>query len=101
LHWSGTPAKTTSLKLTMVDRDAPGGDFIHWQLKGIPASITGLLTELPGGVTQGVNGFGTKGYRGPCPLRGDPPHHYVITLTALHGQTPVAVGTLTGLYRRR
>lgn len=102
LGWSGVPPSATSLSLTMRDPDAPGGNFIHWQLSGIPASAAGLRTgEIPAGVTQGVNGFGTKGYRGPCPPRGDPPHHYVITVVALHGRRAIAVGTLTGLYRRR
>jgi Raf kinase inhibitor-like YbhB/YbcL family protein len=101
LRWSGVPSGASSLSLTMQDPDAPGGNFIHWRLTGIPASISALTTgQIPAGVTEGINGFGTKGYRGPCPPRGEPAHHYVITLTALHGQRPVAGGELTGLYRR-
>jgi Raf kinase inhibitor-like YbhB/YbcL family protein len=102
LRWSGIPAGASSLSLTMRDPDAPGGNFIHWRLTGIPASISAIGTgQMPSGVTEGVNGFGTKGYRGPCPPPGDPAHHYVITLTALRGQRSVALGTLTGRYRRR
>jgi Raf kinase inhibitor-like YbhB/YbcL family protein len=102
LRWSGVPTGTSSLSLTMRDPDAPGGSFIHWRLTGIPASISAIETgQLPSGVSEGVNGFGTRGYRGPCPPPGDPAHHYVITLTALRGQRPVAVGKLRGLYRRR
>ena len=102
LRWSGVPRQATSLALTMRDPNAPGGNFIHWQLAGIAASTSGLSAgHVPPGVTQGVNGFGTRGYRGPCPPHGDPPHHYVITLTALRGHRPIAVGALTGLYSRR
>ncbi len=73
LHWSGVPAKASSLTLTVIDHDAPGGNFIHWQVQGIPASTTTIdAGQVPPGVTQGVNGFGSKGYRGPCPPRGDP-----------------------------
>jgi phosphatidylethanolamine-binding protein (PEBP) family uncharacterized protein len=48
----------------------------------------------------GTNSFGTTGYRGPCPPRGSPPHHYVITLTALATDQTVGIGTLTGTYSR-
>jgi hypothetical protein len=86
----------------MRDPDAPGGNFIHWRLTGIPASTSAIdVGQTPSGVSEGVNGFGTRGYRGPCPPHGDPAHHYVITLTALRGQRPVAQGELAGLYRRR
>lgn len=102
LHWTGVPAHATGLALTMLDLNASGGTFVHWQLTRIPASRTGLEPgQVPAGVTQGANGFGSTGYRGPCPPRGDPPHHYVITLTALRGHDSVALGTLTGTYGRR
>jgi len=102
LQWSGVSAKATSLELKMIDRDAPGGNFVHWQLSHLPASTTQLSAgQVPAGTIQGVNGFGSKGYRGPCPPRGDPPHHYVITITALRGSRPIAESTLTGTYTRR
>jgi Raf kinase inhibitor-like YbhB/YbcL family protein len=102
LRWTGVPSHATSLTLTMNDRNAPGGSFIHWELTGIPASITRLSSgQVPPGVTQGANGFGTTGYRGPCPPHGDPPHHYVISVTVLRGRRPIAVGELVGTYRRR
>jgi hypothetical protein len=101
LRWTGVPAQATSLTLTIDDINAPGGQFIHWEMQGIPASVTSLKTgEVPRGVTQGVNGFGTRGYRGPCPPRGDPPHHYVITVLALRAHDSIAAGTLTGTYGR-
>ena len=101
LHWTGVPSQATSLTLTIDDINAPGGNFIHWQMTGIPASVGGLSAgHVPPGVTQGVNGFGTSGYRGRCPPRGDPPHHYMIKLIALRGHQPIAVGGLTGIYQR-
>jgi Raf kinase inhibitor-like YbhB/YbcL family protein len=102
LRWSGVPRNAVTLTLTMRDPDAPGGNFIHWDLRDIPASITRFAAgEVPPGVIQGVNGFGTKGYRGPCPPRGGPAHHYVITLIALRPHRALALGTLTGTYARR
>lgn len=101
VRWSGVPGSATSLALVMRDPDAPGGNFIHWQLRGIPVSSTGLPGgRVPAGVIEGVNGFGTRGYRGPCPPHG-PAHHYVITVTAQHGSQAIATGTLTGTYVRR
>jgi Raf kinase inhibitor-like YbhB/YbcL family protein len=85
----------------MRDTDAPGGDFIHWRVQGIPATIRALdAGQEPAGASEGRNGFGTSGYRGPCPPHGDPPHHYVIRLTALRGAQPIADGTLVGRYGR-
>jgi phosphatidylethanolamine-binding protein (PEBP) family uncharacterized protein len=34
-------------------------------------------------IAQGVNDFRKAGYGGPCPPRGDPPHHYRFRLLAL------------------
>ncbi|MFL5821994.1 MAG: YbhB/YbcL family Raf kinase inhibitor-like protein [Solirubrobacteraceae bacterium] len=102
VRWSGVPSHTTQLTLVMRDPDAPGGNFIHWQLNRIPASSLGLPAgHLPAGVVQGRNGFGSIGYRGPCPPRGGPPHHYAITITALRGSRAIAVGSVTGTYARR
>lgn len=101
LHWTGVPSQATSLTLTVDDINAPGGNFIHWQMTGIPASVGGLSAgHVPPGVTQGINGFGTSGYRGPCPPRGDPPHHYVITLRALGDHGLIGQGTLTATFAR-
>ncbi len=101
LRWSGVPAGASGLTLTMRDPDAPGGNFIHWQLTGIPPSTAAINPgQTPHGATEEVNGFGTRGYRGPCPPHGDPAHHYVITLIA-RGPGVIAIGKLTGVYRRR
>ena len=53
----------------MTDPDAPGGTFVHWTRWG---------------AKQGENSFGKKGYSGPCPPKGDSPHHYVFTVYKLN-----------------
>jgi hypothetical protein len=102
LRWSGISGDATQLTLMMIDRDAPGGDFIHWQLSELSPGSDGLgAGETPTIGNVGTNSFGTTGYRGPCPPRGAKPHHYVITITAFGSGRTIAVGTLTGAYARR
>ena len=102
LKWSEMPTDATQLTLMMNDRDAPGGNLIHWQLSGISPRAAGLgAGQEPAVGVAGTNSFGTSGYRGPCPPRGDKPHHYEITVTALADGRAVATGTLTGTYARR
>src|SRR5690349_16873755 len=36
LQWSGVPDGTRELVLVMRDIDAPGGNFVHWVVAGIP-----------------------------------------------------------------
>ncbi|PIP51055.1 YbhB/YbcL family Raf kinase inhibitor-like protein, partial [Candidatus Berkelbacteria bacterium CG23_combo_of_CG06-09_8_20_14_all_41_73] len=42
LSWSEIPAGAKSLALSLVDPDAPGGNFIHWLIINIPASASGI-----------------------------------------------------------
>jgi Raf kinase inhibitor-like YbhB/YbcL family protein len=101
LKWSGVPDDATELRLMMIDPDAPGGSFIHWQLSGLSPRSGGLdAGRAPEIGNAGTNGFGTTGYRGPCPPRGSKPHHYVITVTAFGSGRIVGSGTLTGTYGR-
>jgi phosphatidylethanolamine-binding protein (PEBP) family uncharacterized protein len=98
------PNATREVAIVMTDPDAPGGTFVHWTHWGES--------------TEGRNSFGKLGYSGPCPPRGDKPHHYVITFYALRrplglapGSSPdqvlstirksaFASGSVTGLYGR-
>lgn len=82
LAWSSAPAGTASLALEVDDPDAPGGTFTHWLAWGIDPAAD-ALAEGTAPPREGKNGFGTTGYRGPCPPRGDGPHRYVFTLYAL------------------
>lgn len=91
------------LAIVMTDPDAPGGTFVHWTRWG---------------AAEGENSFGRTGYSGPCPPKGDNPHHYVVTAYLLRaplglkrGAKPddvvaairakaVESGSSTGLYGR-
>jgi Raf kinase inhibitor-like YbhB/YbcL family protein len=87
LEWMDVPEGAKSLALIVDDPDAPSGVFVHWLIYGIPPQENGLTEgvgiENPtaGGGRQGTNGFGTIGYRGPCPPSGT--HRYYFRLHAL------------------
>src|SRR5262245_46750306 len=88
VKWGSVPANTKSLALICDDPDAPGGTFVHWVIYGIPPGENQLARAVPSsptlgnGARQGKNGFGTVGYRGPCPPRGGP-HRYFFRIYAL------------------
>jgi hypothetical protein len=90
LSWTGVPAGTRSLVVTMIDPD--GGNWVHWVQFNIPAEVA-ELPEAMGGPDIGVSGmnhFGELGYGGPCPPGGT--HNYVFTLYALDTVLSVAEG---------
>lgn len=87
LEWSNVPEKTRSFAIMMDDQAGRGGLGVsHWVAYGIPANVTSLAEgEVSGPSKNVVGGKGTVGsefYAGPCPPRGDAPHHYVFTLIA-------------------
>lgn len=83
VEWSGGPS-AQEYALTVIDRDAPGGEFVHWVVFGIPPATTASAEgSVPAGGVQGVNELGETGYAGPCPPAGDSPHRYVFTVYAL------------------
>lgn len=93
LQWSGAPAGTKSFVVTLFDGDVRGtpSGWWHWVLYDVPASVDKLpmgagaehSSLLPPGAQQGRTDLGTDAYHGPCPDKGDPPHHYVFTIYAL------------------
>ncbi len=93
LAWRDPPPGTKSFAVLVHDPDAPtgGAGFWHWVVYDIPAHVTGLPqgagdgkgAGLPAGAKQVSTDFGTPGYGGPCPPRGDKPHHYNFTIYAL------------------
>lgn len=92
LIWHDIPHGTRSFAVTLYDPDAPtGSGWWHWVVVDIPASSRGLLAGagtphaklLPAGAVQMRNDFGSFGYGGPCPPRGDRPHRYQFTVYAL------------------
>jgi Raf kinase inhibitor-like YbhB/YbcL family protein len=91
LSWTGAPSGTKSFAITMYDPNAPtGSGWWHWVVFNIPASTTSIPKGagdlknkgMPRGAIQSRTDFGTDGYGGPCPPKGDPPHHYTITVFA-------------------
>ena len=130
LSWSGAPSGAKSFALSIYDPDAPtGSGWWHWVVFNIPAGTTSLPKDagdvkkklMPKGAVQSRTDFGSDGYGGPCPPKGDKPHHYQITVFAvdvdklpdakddtasaalvgfdLHFHT-LGKATLTGLYGR-
>jgi Raf kinase inhibitor-like YbhB/YbcL family protein len=100
LRWKGVPRKTVQLALIVDDPDAPSGTFVHWVAWNIDPK-GGQLPEqnVPAGVVQGTNSLRTDKYFGPCPPRGDDPHHYRFTLYALAKAPSVATGATAGELR--
>jgi Raf kinase inhibitor-like YbhB/YbcL family protein len=92
LTWKGAPAATKSFAVTVYDPDAPtGSGWWHWVVFNIPPSVTSLPKNAgdmkanltPAGAIQGRTDFGGPGWGGPCPPKGDKPHHYTFTVYAL------------------
>lgn len=125
LSWTGIPEEARTLVLIVEDPDAPMGLFTHWLVYNLPATSPGLEEGVPPGDSlatepdahQGENGFGNRGYGGPCPPSGQ--HRYIFRLYALDdrldlkpgasrndliaafGSHVLARGKLTGTYSRQ
>jgi Raf kinase inhibitor-like YbhB/YbcL family protein len=92
LSWSGAPKGTKSFALSVYDPDAPtGSGFWHWVIFNIPPDVTSLAKNAsdpkgpaaPKGAVQSRTDFGVPGYGGPCPPKGDAPHHYHFRIFAV------------------
>lgn len=85
LMWMNAPIKTKSYAITVYDLDAPNGGWWHWLAFNIPNTTTSLAqnAKLPKGSIESITSFGTIGYSGACPPRGNQPHRYEFTLYAL------------------
>lgn len=83
LAWSDVPSGTKSFALIFDDPDAPGGTFVHWLVKDIPADAREIQQDsVPG--TQVANSWGKEDYGGPCPPA---LHRYFFRLYALNVET--------------
>ena len=86
LSWSGAPAGTKSISLTMIDLDVKPSGWAHWIVTGLPPSVTLLpkgIPSLPQGANALTSDLGPAGYGGPCPPVGSGLHHYQFTIWAL------------------
>ncbi len=89
LSWSNAPKGTKSFVVTMKDTDSVIG-IIWWQwlVINIPENVTEIATDasgksMPKGAIELKNNFGTIGFGGACPPKGDKAHRYVFTVFAL------------------
>jgi Raf kinase inhibitor-like YbhB/YbcL family protein len=102
LRWRDPPAGTRSLAISVIDLDAHG--FVHWLAWGLPATRRALAAgQHP--PHQALNGFGNRGYGGPCPPSGR--HRYRFSVYALNqASVPpftghvLAIARLTAVYGR-
>ncbi len=88
LQWIDAPPATRSFVLLCNDPDAPDGVWRHWAAYDIPHAWSRLARGAgrPTGrehPKHEINDFGSVGYRGPCPPKGDGSHHYRFSLLAL------------------
>jgi len=84
LRWSEVPRGTREFAVLVEDPDADR--FVHWTVLGIPSALHRLLEgEVPPDAVETENGFGDKGWGGPCPPEGDEPHRYVFAVYAVDG----------------
>lgn len=97
LAWKQAPTGTKSFALLADDPDAPVGNWNHWAMWNIPASLTSLPEGIPkmgrlkDGSEQGTNDFHKSGYNGPCPPPGKP-HRYYFKLYALDTLLTIKAG---------
>jgi Raf kinase inhibitor-like YbhB/YbcL family protein len=92
LDWSDAPKGTKSFAISVYDPDAPtGSGFWHWVIVNIPADVRSIPkgagdpkgAGLPTGALLTRTDFGVPGYGGPCPPKGDKPHHYHFNIFAV------------------
>ncbi len=82
LDWSNVPEGTQSFVLVMRDPDAPNKEWVHWVVKNIPDSVTGVEeNSVPENGVEVMNDFGRVAWGGPCPPDGE--HRYYFELYAL------------------
>jgi len=97
LKWETSSNQIIEYAITIFDPDAPtGSGFWHWILVNINKTFIETDDACISSSLQIRNDFGSYGYGGPCPPKGDQPHRYFFTLYGLkakieaHSDTPAA-----------
>ncbi|MBD3245511.1 MAG: YbhB/YbcL family Raf kinase inhibitor-like protein [Candidatus Omnitrophica bacterium] len=80
LAFEEVPEGTKTLAVILEDMDASPGERVHWLVYDIPPVSRIDEHSIPG--KQGINDFGKRRYRGPCPLSGI--HRYRFKVFALN-----------------
>jgi Raf kinase inhibitor-like YbhB/YbcL family protein len=92
LAWRDAPEGTKSFAVTVYDPDAPtGSGWWHWLAFNIPADVRELPTDAgnpaadlaPAGMVHHRTDYGTRGFGGACPPKGDKAHRYQFKIFAL------------------
>lgn len=109
LQWDAPPGDAQSLAVTVYDPDAPtGSGFWHWVVANLPPDVRSLPRNagkadgslLPHGAVQVRNDYGTVGFGGAAPPRGDKPHRYLFRIHALKvPQLPITADTTNAVAR--
>jgi len=90
LSWSNAPAGSKSFAVTAYDPDAPtGSGWWHWVVFNINKSVDTIKTgasnkSMPAGSVESTTSYGSNGFGGACPPKGDKPHRYIFTVYALN-----------------
>ena len=97
LKWEKSSVKVEEFAITIFDPDAPTqSGFWHWILVNISKGYSETSIACTSNSLQIQNDFGSYGYGGPCPPKGDKPHRYFFTVYGLkdkieaHADTPAA-----------
>jgi Raf kinase inhibitor-like YbhB/YbcL family protein len=92
LSWRDAPEGTKSFAVTAYDPDAPtGSGWWHWLVYNIPADLHALPAgagdpssdPVVSGMIQHRTDYGTLGFGGACPPKGDKAHRYQFKVFAL------------------
>ncbi|MTK63307.1 MAG: YbhB/YbcL family Raf kinase inhibitor-like protein [Methanobacterium sp.] len=89
LEWSPV-VDVVKYAIICEDPDAAQGIWTHWVIFNIPGDLNAVdewimeREETEHGAKQGLNDFGTVGYRGPCPPDGT--HRYYYRIYALDSE---------------
>lgn len=105
LSWTGAPVGTKSFALTVYDPDAPtGSGWWHWQIVNIDSATTELVRGA-GDITKNIapqhslqieSDYGSQGFGGACPPKGDKAHRYQFTIYALSVEKLTVSSTSSG-----